>query len=148
MISKIASRTLLLSLIIFCYAASANSNFIGTIKAIQGDVIITKGDGQREAELHDKIYEGDIVETKDNGNIALLFIDGTQFSMGPKSHMIINSYLFSPKQKRYAFDVILNSGSAIYTSGRLSKLSPESVKIQTPQAVIGVRGTKFLVEVD
>ncbi|WP_413700875.1 FecR domain-containing protein [Psychromonas sp. KJ10-10] len=146
--SVITSRILFLFFIFLCSSASANSDIIGSIKVIQGDVIIAKGDSQQKAKLHDKIYEGDIVETKDTGNIALLFVDGTQFSIGPNSHMIINRYLFSPKQKRYAFDVMLNSGSAIYTSGRLSKLAPEAVKIQTPQAVIGVRGTKFLVEVD
>tara|TARA_R110001583_G_scaffold51161_11_gene159769 strand:- start:1181 stop:1627 length:447 start_codon:yes stop_codon:yes gene_type:complete len=148
MISVIASRTLFLFFILFCSLASADSDFIGTIKAVQGTVIIQKASGKYDAELRAKIYEGDTIESKEDGNIALLFVDGTQLSIGPNSHMIINRYLFSPKQKNYAFDVMLEKGSAIYTSGRLSKLSPESVEIQTPQATIGVRGTKFLVEVD
>jgi hypothetical protein len=140
--------TFFLVFILFCSLASAETSFIGTIKAIQGSVSIEKSSIKYDAELHDKIYEGDIIETKETGNIALLFVDGTQLSIGPNSYMIINRYLFSPKEKSYAFDVMLKKGSAIYTSGRLSKLSPESVKIQTPQATIGVRGTKFLVEVD
>ena len=150
MISIIFSRTILVfSLyLLFCFSALADTTFIGTVKTVQGKVTIQENTIEFDAKLNDKIYEGYVIETEKNGNIGLVFIDGTQLSIGPSSQVIINRYLFSPKEKIYAFDVMLNNGSAIYTSGKLGTLSPESIKVQTPEATIGVRGTKFLVEVD
>ena len=150
MISIIFSRTILVfSLyLLFCFSALADTTFIGTVKKVQGKVTIRENTIEFDAKLNDKIYEGYVIETEKNGNIGLVFIDGTQLSIGPGSQVIINRYLFSPKEKSYAFDVMLNNGSAIYTSGKLGALSPESIKVQTPEATIGVRGTKFLVEVD
>ena len=129
-------------------SAFAESDFIGTIKAVQGKVFIQVGSTIFDAKLNDKLYEGYIIETEDDSSIGLVFIDGTQLSIGPDSQVIINRYLFSPKQKNYLFDVMIQNGSAIYSSGKLGELSPESIKVQTPEATIGVRGTKFLVEVD
>ncbi|MEJ6077088.1 FecR domain-containing protein [Vibrio sp. 1-Bac 57] len=150
MVSMMLSRTILtFSLFsLFCFSTLANTTFIGTVKTVQGKVIIQESSTKFDAKLNDKIYEGYVIETEKNGNIGLVFIDGTQLSIGPSSQVIINRYLFSPKEKSYAFDVMLNNGSAIYTSGKLGALSPESIKVQTPEATIGVRGTKFLVEVD
>jgi len=131
-----------------CLPISADPVFIGTIKTLQGKVTIQESSTKFDAKLNEKIYEGYVIETHKASNIGLLFIDGTQLSIGQNSQVIINRYLFSPKKKSYAFDVMLNRGHAIYSSGKMGSLSPESIKVQTPQATIGVRGTKFLVEVD
>ncbi|WP_417698297.1 FecR family protein [Psychromonas sp.] len=131
-----------------CFSVVAEPAYIGTIKALQGKVSIQLGSTIVDAQLNDKVYEGYLIDTEDNSSIGLVFIDGTQLSIGPSSQVIINRYLFSPKKKQYSFDVMIQNGSAIYSSGKLGELSPESIKVQTPEATIGVRGTKFLVEVD
>jgi hypothetical protein len=133
---------------LICFSAVAEPAYIGTIKALQGKVSIQLGSTIVDAQLNDKVYEGYLIDTEDNSSIGLVFIDGTQLSIGPSSQVIINRYLFSPKKKQYSFDVMIQNGSAIYSSGKLGELSPESIKVQTPEATIGVRGTKFLVEVD
>lgn len=138
----------ILTIFLSCSSAFAESDFIGTIKAVQGNVFIQVGSTIFDAKPNDKLYEGYLIETEDDSSIGLVFIDGTQLSIGPSSQVIINRYLFSPKQKNYLFDVLIQNGSAIYSSGKLGELSPESIKVQTPEATIGVRGTKFLVEVD
>ena len=60
--SLITSRKLFLFFIFLCSSISANADFIGSIKAIQGDVLIVKGETKHDVKLHDKVYEGDIVE--------------------------------------------------------------------------------------
>jgi hypothetical protein len=42
----------------------------------------------------------------------------------------------------------LKKGSAVYNSGKIGKLSPESVKLSTPRATVGVRGTRFIIKVE
>lgn len=138
----------ILALSLSCFSAHADPAFIGTIKTLQGKVSIQVGSSTFVAQVNDKLYEGYLIATQDHSNIGLVFIDGTQLSIGPSSQVIINRYLFSPKQKQYSFDVMIEKGSAIYSSGKLGELSPDSIKVQTPEATIGVRGTKFLVEVE
>lgn len=128
--------------------ADDSLEYIATVRTAHGDVSIQRDSAKEPLLTGNGLIEGDIVTTSRSGNVSLLFVDGTQLSLGPSTSIIINRYLFTPKKKEYAFELKLNKGSAIYSSGKMSKLAPESVKIQTPQATIGVRGTKFLVEVD
>jgi hypothetical protein len=39
-------------------------------------------------------------------------------------------------------------GVATYISGRIAQLAPGAVKIETPTAVLGIRGTHLLIGVD
>ena len=54
----------------------------------------------------------------------------------------------SPKNSRYEFSLYMARGTAIYSSGKIGKLSPESVKVNTPTATVGVRGTRFIINAD
>jgi hypothetical protein len=56
--------------------------------------------------------------------------------------------VFEPKNGKFSFSLYLAKGSAIYESGKIGKMSPQSVKVETPKATVGVRGTRFLIEAD
>ena len=58
----------------------------------------------------------------------------------------VRDYVFQPKAGKYAFSLYMSKGSAIYESGKIGKLAPEAVKVETPKATVGVRGTRFLIE--
>ena len=38
-------------------------------------------------------------------------------------------------------------GTFVYISGAIGRLSPDSVRLETPSSIIGTRGTKVLIEV-
>ena len=42
----------------------------------------------------------------------------------------------------------LSKGTLAAVSGKMVKQVPESMKIRTPAAIMGVRGTEFVVQVD
>ncbi|WP_345989541.1 FecR family protein [Sulfurimonas sp. HSL1-2] len=105
-----------------------------------GDVITPKDSG---AEL----YPGDILFTGKEGALSILFNDGSTVALGHKSVLKIDDYLFEPSQKAYRFDLSLSEGSAIVETGKIGKLSPESVTFRVPEGTIGVRGTRFFVKV-
>ena len=94
------------------------------------------------------LLNGDILICAANSSVGVTFLDGTRVSLGPNSEMQLNNYRFVPLNKDYAFDIYMKKGSAVYSSGKLGKLAPEAVKFNTPQATVGVRGTKFLVKVN
>lgn len=96
----------------------------------------------------DELYVGDTVKTHAQGYAGLSFEDGTTVALGENSEFNVKKYQYAPLNKEYAFNVALNKGKALYTSGRVGKLSPESVNIHTPTAVIAVRGTRILITAD
>lgn len=121
---------------------------IGNIKKMSGSVTVLRGEKNISAEPGVKLMQGDIVRTGADSSAGIIFKDSTIFSMGADSEIMINQYTFSPKDEKYAFNMHMKKGTAVYESGRMGKLAPEAVKIHTPKATIGVRGTKFLVEVE
>ncbi len=66
-------------------------------------------------------------------------------TVGASSDLEIRDYAFETKESKYQFSMYLAKGSAIYSSGKIGKLAPESVRIDTPTTTVGVRGTRFIV---
>ena len=95
-----------------------------------------------------KILMGDVIQTSKTGCIGLIFDDDTVVSMGPTSEMVIDEYLFVPIEGKFSFVVRFVRGTIAYLSGQISKLAPQSVRLETPVATIGVRGTQVLIKLD
>ena len=74
-----------------------------------------------------------------------MFKDGTLLTVGSATEVQIRDYVFEPKMAKYEFSVYLSKGTAIYSSGKIGKLSPQSVRVDTPTATVGVRGTRFII---
>ena len=118
------------------------------LKSLSGKVTVQRNTMETPAVAGAGLQLGDIVKTGSDGAAGVSFLDGTRVSLGPSSELEIKNYRFVPQQQEYAFDVFMKKGSAVYSSGKLGKLSPSSIRFVTPQATVGVRGTKFLVKVD
>jgi hypothetical protein len=116
-------------------------------KKSTGDVVIKRDHVIKKVKVGDVLKEGDILMTKSNSSVGFVFHDGTVMSLGENSVLTINKYLFEPVKERFSFDVKLNKGLASFESGKIGKLSPKSVKFRVPDGIIGIRGTKFYVEV-
>nr|MBF0222413.1 FecR domain-containing protein [Desulfobulbaceae bacterium] len=143
---------LLLSLLIFlCLATAAQSEtntHVANIKNLTGSVSIVRDTVRLAAELGQQLFSADTIISSADSSAGILFTDGTSVSIGPASEVNITNYLFQPNNNEYDFSLYMNRGSALYSNGKLGKLSPESVKIHTPRATVGVRGTRFIVKVD
>jgi len=68
--------------------------------------------------------------------------------MGPRSEMVVSEFVFKPEDGRFGLLAKFIKGTFSYLSGAMSKLAPESVKIETPVGMVAVRGTNFLVKVE
>jgi hypothetical protein len=125
-----------------------SNEHIGILKNVSGDVTIHRSNTLVEARSGVQLMRSDILITQDKSYAGIIFTDGTTITIGPKTEFNINSYQFEPDVEAYAFSMYLKKGSAIYNSGKIGKLSPESVNLSTPRASVGVRGTRFIIEVD
>jgi hypothetical protein len=120
----------------------------GFIKKLSGEVTIHRSDTIVEAHAGIQLISSDKLITNDKSYASIMFTDGTTITVGPGTEFDINSYQFEPDVEAYSFSMYLKKGSAIYNSGKIGKLSPESVDISTPRASVGVRGTRFIIEVN
>ena len=71
--------------------------------------------------------------------------DNSLLSAGPNSILSLDRYDFDSTTSQGQFDAALQKGSLAVISGRIAKQSPESMTVRTPSAVLGVRGTEFVV---
>lgn len=123
------------------------ANPVATIKSAEGDVSVLRGSENLALKKSDKLLQGDMIETAADATVGIIFNDGTALSIGPKSLISIDSYIFEPSKQQYDFKLNMKKGLANFESGKIGKLAPESVKFKIPDGVIGIRGTKFFVEV-
>jgi len=120
---------------------------VGIVKTMTGKVEVKRGGKTISLKKGSSVKNGDIIKTKAKSSIGITFDDGTRLSLGEKAIFVINKFIVKPSKKKYDVDLKLKKGKAVFSSGKIGKLSPKSVKFRIPEGIIGIRGTKFAVEV-
>jgi len=127
-------------------AANADEDSIGSVKEVSGSAFIVSDGARREAALAGPVYENDILETGSDGALGVILVDNSRLSIGPDTSLTIDEYVFVREAQEGAFLSRLTRGTLLYVSGLIAKFSPESASVETPVGTIGIRGTKFMVE--
>jgi hypothetical protein len=73
--------------------------------------------------------------------------DDTRISLGPDSEVRIDRYVYAPGEGGLGMVLKFVRGAAVYVSGRIAKLAPDSIRLETPAAIVGVRGTTLAIRV-
>ena len=120
---------------------------VGYVSTLTGNVELKRNKEVMALQIGMTIEEGDIIISKAKSSIGIVFDDGTSISLEEKSIFVINKFVVDPSKKEYDVDVELTQGKALFESGKVGKLAPQSVKFRIPEGIIGIRGTKFVVEV-
>ena len=139
--------TVSLLLIIELNACADSYPVVGRVHKIEGAATIAREGQAIQAKIGSTLWQNDTLSTGSDGSIGLIFNDDSVLSLGPNSVLVIDDFIFAPKQGRFSMVIRMLKGTAAYLSGLISKFSPESVHFQTPSASIGIRGTKFVVKV-
>ncbi len=140
-----------LSLVFFLAGSEhclAQDDSFGIVKSVSGEVVIFNAQRSLSAVPNMKLNQGDSVKTGGAGSAGLIFSDDTVVALGPNSEMKIESFLFNPVDQELSFVARLFKGTFSFITGQIAKLAPKNVKFETPEATLGVRGTKLLVEID
>ncbi|MBP2676232.1 MAG: putative exported protein [Deltaproteobacteria bacterium] len=94
-----------------------------------------------------KLLVGDTLATGPEGSLGAIFRDNSSISMGPGSSFVVRQFEFAPESGKIGLLIRITRGSLAYLSGLIGKISPESARFETPTATIGIRGTRFAVQV-
>lgn len=128
-------------------ANAVAEEFVGLIKTAS-ETVVVRGSDTLAATPGMEVMRGDVLRTGANGSVGLIFSDDTVISMGPRTELAVEAYLFEPVEGRLSCILEIVRGTISYLSGQIAKLAPESVELLTPAATIGVRGTHVLIKVD
>ena len=133
--------------VVFASPVSADPSAAGRIKVVNGAAFIVRGAATLPAAVGDVILETDSVRTGADGRIGLTLKDDTRVSLGPDSELRLDRFSYAPGEGRLALALRFVKGVAGYVSGRIAKLAPNAVKLETPAAIVGVRGTSLAIRV-
>lgn len=121
---------------------------IGVVRNSTGIANITRGEKVLQAAAGTKLHAGDTLTTGTDGSLGIILRDNSLLSLGPGTHFVVKSFQFSPSQGKIGLLARISKGTMAYISGLIGKISPQSVRFETPVASIGIRGTYFAVKVE
>ena len=120
---------------------------IGEIISKEGKVQVVRDGLTIQLNAGDNVLEGDIISTGKGAEVFMRFTDQMEFRLGEEARLAIDQYLYDDVSSNGIQVLSIIAGAFSYASGLIAGASPASVRLQTPQGVIGIRGTKILGEV-
>ncbi|MCX7176999.1 MAG: FecR family protein [Proteobacteria bacterium] len=143
---------LLLFMLVFSLsgaAALAADAPVGEVAFLIGSARIAAGpDAPRDLARGDKISAGQVIETGDNGQVHLRFVDDSTVAIRPRSRLRIEDFHYdpaNPRENRIKFS--LEQGTLRSITGRAGEAAKDRYRLNTPIAAIGIKGTDFIVQV-
>jgi hypothetical protein len=143
--SRMAKALCVVAGVIMCLTAQAAD--IGQVKVSRGQVTIDRGGQSLPAQMGARLQTSDVVRTGSDGAVGITMTDNSLLSAGPNSVLALDRYDFDSTTNQGRFDASLRRGTLAVVSGRLAKQSPDAMTLYTPSAILGVRGTEFVVSV-
>ena len=118
----------------------------GIVKVSSGSVTIERAAKSQPAIPGTRVEVGDRVTTGRDSSVGITLRDNTLLSAGPNSVLVLEKFLFDSTTHAGAIDASINRGTLSVVSGKIVKQSPETVRFRTPNAILGVRGTSFIID--
>lgn len=127
--------------------ASPAYSEIARIKQSSGVAFVERNAQQLKPVPGLQLLAGDRLVTGKNGRMSLSFVDNTRFAVGPNSRVSVSEFQYDRTRQKGTFVTQVDRGSLAVVSGRIAKSDRDAMKVRTPNTLLGVRGTKFIVEV-
>jgi hypothetical protein len=143
--SLLRARVLLALVAILCGPAAALASDVGMVKVSRGAASIERAGQRLPATPGTRVREGDAIVTGPDGSIGVTFADNSLLSLGPDSRLDVDRFTFDATTHKGSFQTSLERGTLAGVSGTIAKQSPDAMKVRTPAALLGVRGTEFVL---
>jgi hypothetical protein len=120
---------------------------VAIVKTVKNDVQVKRAYDIFTIKTGFLLNEDDILITGKDSSVGIIFTDGTRLSLGAKSHIVIEKYIYEPEKNNFAFDLNMTKGKAMFESGKFGIMAPNAVEFKVPDGIIGIDGTKFYVDI-
>jgi hypothetical protein len=117
-----------------------------TIEHVSAVVVQAKLPGQTgHTKVGDLVYQGDVVRTGSDGRVSINFADDTSFNLSNNANMTLDEFVYDPNGKSNSTVFNLSKGAFTFVAGKIAKTG--DMKVETPVATMGIRGTTPHVEI-
>ena len=137
---KIILTSLLLSL--FSFSLVIANEFIGVVAVGVGNISNQKNE---KLITGSKIYFGDTIIVSEKSNAQILLLDETALTIGEKSELTIDDFVYDPQTKVGKIVSNIKVGTVRVITGEISKQNPDNLEVNIPTGSVGARGTEFIV---
>ena len=120
----------------------------GRVKVVSGAAFVVRDGRPMPVTLGQIVMEADVLRTGPDGRLGIILNDDTRVSLGPVSEVRLDQFSYASADGGLRLVLQFVRGVAAYVSGRIAKLSPDSIRLETPAAIVGVRGTTLAIRVD
>ncbi|MDA8163982.1 MAG: FecR family protein [Desulfobacteraceae bacterium] len=122
---------------------------IGIFKSYEGVVTDTRQATKDRVTVtgSEPLLFRDTIETDEESRVELLFDDQSTLTLGEDTSVEINQMIYNPKAKTRETVIKLARGSLRFKVSKIPAANP-NFRMETPTAVIGVRGTEGVLTVD
>ena len=137
-------RIIIFSLLIILLSSLKGfaNEMIGVISAGIGDISNQKNE---KLSTGSKIYFGDTILVKAQSNAQILLLYESALTVGEKSELTIDEFIYDPKSKIGKIVSNIKIGTVRVITGEISKKNPDNLEVNVPTGSIGARGTEFVV---
>jgi hypothetical protein len=128
---------------------------IGKVVTASGSVTIERANaaavqvslpGQAgQTKVGDLVYQGDVVQTGADGRLGINFTDGASFNLSSNARMALSEFVYEPNGTSNSTLFNLTKGTFTFVAGSVAKTG--DMKVDTPVATMGIRGTTPRVEI-
>jgi len=136
-----------LSLILAWPTVASSSQDVGAVDRAVGWRQIVRSTGEIEPQQGQGVISRDDLRTGE-GRVQIGFVDGSKLRMTEHTRIVIDNVVFDDDPSKSDLAMTFAQGTARFVSGQLGKVDRENIRLKTPTASIGIRGTDFTVTVD
>ncbi len=127
-------------------AAQQGDQAVGQVTSVEGSASVTRGNAPAAPlKKDDEVFKGDTLQTGANGKLSITFDDDTTFNLSAETRVTIDEFIYAEGAKNNAAAFNVARGSLAFVASQVAKSG--DMKIATPTATMGIRGTTGLVEV-
>ena len=144
-----ASAAALLGLSLVCATAivPAEADKVGVAAAVNPDAFSSlSGSPQSQLNIGKSIFYNERINTTGSGLVQVLLVDGSTFTVGPGSDLVIDKFVYDPKTGTGQIAASFSKGVMRFVGGKISK-NDKAVTIKTPAGAMAVRGCIVLTQV-
>jgi hypothetical protein len=116
-----------------------------TIQHVGAAVVQANLSDETAAKVNDPVYRGDVVKTGADGRLGINFADGSSFNLSSNARMELNEFIYDPASKSNSTLFSLAKGTFTFVAGNIAKTG--DMKVDTPVATMGIRGTTPHIEI-
>ncbi len=141
-----AGALLCLSLGLAASTGPAEADKVGVAAAVNPDAFSSlSGSPQSQLNIGKSIFFNERINTTTSGLVQVLLVDGSTFTVGPGSDLVIDKFVYDPKKQTGQMVASFSKGVMRFVGGKISK-NEDGVTVKTPAGALAIRGGMFQMQ--